>query len=373
MNDHGAAMVLDAIAGGVTDKLNSLCEWIAQREELGGRYLPEDIKPTVLMAAERVAAGAAPGTDEVLAVIADLAGRPESVLAAVFSSRGPSRLLALADAYLATAADLMARVPEGLLGEPSDRLAVAVRHPARGRLGAIRAAAWMQTVLGAVGLAAYARSKALAPVAACPTIALASYSGGTLTHARSLESATRFPVDETEVRIEALFEDPECKALMVDATAREASDLAQARLTVAVRWLQSASSAVAAADAIVLLGVALETIAGDQNKGNVVERITKRAAIFLASGAPAEDQDDIYYEQRKRAESFYNLRSLAAHGRYDEIRGNQSKKDSERLEFHRFVADVCLGFRRHSRARSMLSEDDFMKWWKRVEIKGAFA
>ena len=47
----------------------------------------------------------------------------------------------------------------------------------------------------------------------------------------------------------ALFSDPAARELMNDATAREPADLAQARLTLAARWLQAAASALSTAGA----------------------------------------------------------------------------------------------------------------------------
>jgi hypothetical protein len=180
-------------------------------------------------------------------------------------------------------------------------------------------------------------------------------------------------MDAASAQTELLFADEEAKDIIADASARTARDLVQARLTLAARWLQAASSAVSAADAFVSLGVALEIVAGDRSKAAVIERVTRRAATFLAGGAPEEDRDDLYFEELRRAKHFYDLRSRAAHGQYDDRSADHTAADADRQAFHRFVADVCLGFRRHARERRMLDDDDFDRWWTRVEIKGIFA
>ena len=94
-----------------------------------------------------------------------------------------------------------------------------------------------------------------------------------------------------------------CRAITAARRDRSSpADLAQQRLTLAARWLQLAASAISTADALIALGIALETIAGDEVRGRVVERITKRAAIFLSVGSPADDREDVYYEELERAE-----------------------------------------------------------------------
>jgi hypothetical protein len=166
---------------------------------------------------------------------------------------------------------------------------------------------------------------------------------------------------------------PDSQALLLDATAREPTDLAQQRLTLAARWLQLAASAISTADALVALGIALETIAGDESKSGVVERITRRAAVFIAIAAPADEREDVFFDELKRARRLYDLRSHAAHGRYDELTSDQTTSDANREEFHRFVLDVALGFRSHVRERNMRHDEDFGKWWKRAELQGVFA
>jgi hypothetical protein len=170
-----------------------------------------------------------------------------------------------------------------------------------------------------------------------------------------------------------IMADADSLALVLDATARDPIDFAQQRLTLAARWFQLAASAISAADAFVALGVALETITGDESKSLVIERITKRAAVFLAVTAPESEREDVYYDELKRAKKLYDLRSRAAHGQFDEGAADQPATDTDREEFHRFVLNVALGFRVHARQRNMRHGEDFANWWKRVELEGMFA
>lgn len=377
MNEQGAANALEAAAQGDKDKLGPLSAWLAGHEELGGRYLASDLLAVLRQTAAAHAISDRTPREELESLVEELAGRGDSLLAAVFDSPAASQVLktdgAIIGSARSVAAELGAALPAGLLEADPDDLAIVVSHPAQGRLGAVRAAAWLQTVLGAIGLAAYATTKNLCPVAVCPTLARASYTGAGGAGLTTIEAATRFPTDGTAAHLEQLFADESSVGLIADASARFPEDLVQARLTRAARWLQAASSAVSTADAFVSLGVALETVTGDRKSSAVIERVTKRAATFIASGEPDEERDDIYYDQLRRAKRFYDLRSRATHGQYDDRTADQGKGDADRRDFHSFVADVCLGFRRHARERQMLDEEHFDRWWSRVEIKGVFA
>jgi pimeloyl-ACP methyl ester carboxylesterase len=227
--------------------------------------------------------------------------------------------------------------------------------------------------LGAIGLAAYARSRTLAPLALCPALGTAIF----LSTANGIpdpvdRAALLSPGPPPPAELADLISATDSRELLLDATARLPTDLAQQRLTLAARWLQLAASAISTADAFVALGIALETITGDESKSVVVERITRRAAVFLARAAPDDKRDDVYYDELKRAKRLYDLRSRAAHGQYDEWNEDQPTGDRNRDEFHRFVLDVILGFREHARERNMRTDEDFGKWWRRAELQGLF-
>jgi hypothetical protein len=372
MNDRGASAALQAVATGDNSKLHEVAEWLSARDGITGRYLAGDLHEAVRSAASSSDDGG------LKALLADLVGRPDSVLAAFFpGSRAPG-VFELPGALIGPAGDLAARAPSesalDLWPEDASTLAVLAYHRAQGRLGAIRTAAWLQTVLGAINLAAYARSQTLAPIALCPAFGTAIFLGTARGEAHPVDRAALLsPGPPPAAELAKLMVVGESRDLLLDATARVPSDLAQYRLTLAVRWLQLAASAISTADALVALGIALETITGDDSKGAVVERITKRAAIFLAAEAPADERGDIYYEELKRSKKLYELRSRAVHGQYDEWAADQPKGDAGREEFHRFVLDVALGFRRHARERKMRDAEDFKTWWKRAELEGVFA
>lgn len=366
MNENGASAALRAAAAGSVDKLPVLAKWISEQDGIAGRYLATD-----LCAA---AANAATSTEDggLADLLHDLRNRPHSLLAAFFPSPASGGTFELPGATIGSAEELSKLAPteSALAAWPPDRtvLAVIAHHPAQGRLGAVRTAAWLQTVLGAISLASYARFRRIAPLAACPALGTAVYLS-TQTGEPDLvdRAALAAPGPPPSSHLAELLTESASRQLVADATARDPEDLAQKRLTLAARWLQLAASAISTADALVALGIALETIAGDEAKGAVVERITKRAAIFLATRATEEERTDIYYEELARARKLYDLRSRAAHGQYDEWTEDQHKGDAGREEFHRFVLDVALAFRAHSRERNMRDSADFKKWWKRAE------
>jgi Apea-like HEPN len=371
MNETGAAGVLKALAAGDESRLQDLCEWLSRQENIDGRYLFGDLSD----AARRAASSSSDGG--LRSLLEDLGGRADSMLVAFFpASRASGGTIELPGAIIGPAGELLSVVSEAaqaLWPTDPNTLAILARHPAQGRLGAIRTAAWLQTVLGAVGLAAYARSRTLAPLVLCPAVGTTIYVSSQDGTAHPVDSAAMpSPRGPSTAELADLIADSEAHALLLDATARSPADLAQQRLTLAARWLQLAASAISTADAFVSLGIALETITGDASKSVVVERITKRAAVFLAFAVSPDDREDVFYDELKRAKRLYDLRSRAAHGQYDEWSSDQRTGDADREDFHRFVLDVALGFRTHARERNFRLVEDFDKWWKRAELQGMF-
>lgn len=369
MNERDAARVLRRLADGDEPHLDEFMRWLSAREAISGRYLIDDLKDSARAAADD-------SEDAGLrALLNHLELQPDSELIAFFPGIQVAGVYALAGAKIGSTAAVVATLssPQTSWPQYSDALAVVIRHPAQGRLGAVRATAWLQTVLGALGLAAYASSRTIAPFALCPAIGEAFYlstaNGEPISaHREALPVHGWYQAD-----VDDLFANSELRTLLEDSTARNPDDLVQRRLTLAARWIQLATSAVDTADAYVALGIALETLTGDRNKGAVVEKVKKRAAIFLASQAAEHERDDVYFDHLKRAGQFYDLRSIVAHGQYDSQTNNQSEADKQRDEFHRFVLDVALAFRLYARKRNMLTIEDFNKWWKRTELVGVFA
>ncbi len=373
MNEQSASKALQQIAAGDYCKLEELITWLLQRTDIEQRYLPRDLEE----AAKATATHA--GDGGLLALLDDLTSRPDSLLLAFFPTEKASEIVFdLPCARIGPASALLQETPnplaETIPPERSDTLAVLTRHAAQGRLGALRNSAWLQTVLGAIGLAAYAKSNLLAPIALCPVLGTAVFiDTGTGVPDEVGRAALLGPGLASTDQLAVLLSDADALGIILDATALEPSDLVQQRLTLAARWFQLASSASSTADAVISLGIALEVLTGDSGSLQVTDKIVRRSALFLASGAPAHERGDVYFDELKRGKKLYDLRSRVAHGRYDEWNGNQSKADNERTEFHRFVFEVALGFRRHARERNMRDDNDFTTWWKRVEIEGISA
>lgn len=371
MNERGAAAALESLSAGSEEQLDGLCSWLAEQDGVAGRYLARDLAAAVRTIAKTDASSAI----MLESLLETLRGRPDSVLVARFSgtaARETYRLDGAAVGPTGTLAEEFAFVPLGAWPAHPERLAVVITHPSQGRLGAIRTAAWLQTVLGAISLAAYSISSDLTSVAAGPPMESAVFIDGQAGSGEALDTAARFSPNALE-DLAIVFENEAVFNLLSDATARVPVDLAQGRLTLAARWLQVASSAVSTPDALVALGIALETITGDDTSGAVVERVTKRSATFLAARASRDDRVDVYQDELKRAKRLYGLRSRAAHGQYDEWTSDQAEGDRSRSELHRFVLEVCLGFRQHARERNMADVEDLKRWWSRVEIEGIFA
>ena len=174
-------------------------------------------------------------------------------------------------------------------GETGSELGVMIRDPRGGRLGAVHAVGWLQTVLGALGLAAYDRWQGLGPVATCPSQASAC-----------LVAAGDEPPVDVDIGA-ALFRDTpgQREARRLADRIREPEAHPGRHRSRAKRPCPTPSDghralatdcldpAIRAADALVALGVALESLTGDDNKGAVLERVTKRAATFLAIAFPA--------------------------------------------------------------------------------------
>ena len=371
MNKKEAAGALRRVCEGSKDEIGELCTWISKNSLLSEKYLFDDL----CLAVERLATE----SDEIdLEQLNNhLDGRPDSFLAAFFTDYKISEVIDLDCARIGPASGLVNDVPPEIVhrewpNEPS-MLMILTGHPAQGRLGAMRTAAWMQTILGAIGLVAYSKSGSISPVAASP-----GFSSAVFFSASDLET---YPIERIALpapsigpeSLDELLAEPDGRQLLLDATARVPSDLAQRRLTQAVWWLHLASTTISTADALVALGIALETLTGDDSKQHVVEKVTKRAAVFAADSADPHERADVFYEQLKKALEYYDLRSRAAHGRYDHWNEDEARIDGLRSDFHRFVCDVALGFRGHTRARNMRDVDDLMRWWKRVGIEGIFA
>jgi len=372
MKEDGARAALRAAAAGDESELGDLSTWLAAQDGIVGRYLVCDLQDAARTAATPVRDG---GLGQLLN---ELRNRSDSVLAAFFPGSSASELFELPGALIGPAEALAARAPseQALSAWPEDAttLAILTRHSSQGRLGAIRTAAWLQTVLGAIGLATYDRFQTITPLAPSASLGTAMFLSTANGEPQRVDRvALLAPGPPPTTGLSDLMAGDASRELVLDATARAPEDLVQQRLTLAARWLQLAASAISTADALVALGIALETIAGDDTKGAVVERVTKRAAVFLASGAPPDERGDIYFEELKHAKKLYELRSRAAHGQYDEWAADQAKDDASREEFHRFVFDVALGFRQHARAHNMGDLEDFKAWWKRAELDGYFA
>jgi hypothetical protein len=166
MNENGASAALRAAGAGKLDKLPGLAKWISEQDGIAGRYLVPDLYAAAASGATDAADGGL--TD----LLHDLRNRPDSLLAAFFPSPASGETFELPRATIGPAEELSKLAPSerARAAWPADgtQLAVITHHPAQGRLGAVRTAAWLQTVLGAISLASYARFQRIAPLAACP-------------------------------------------------------------------------------------------------------------------------------------------------------------------------------------------------------------
>ena len=146
MNDRGASAALQAIAAGDDSKLDELCSVAVASRRIAGRYLAGDL---------REAAGALPphaGDGGLSSLLSGPGGparqRARRVLPGLASARS------LRASRRADRPRRRAGIRRSVR-ERARRLARGRRHarcarspPAQGRLGAIRTAAWLQTVSG---------------------------------------------------------------------------------------------------------------------------------------------------------------------------------------------------------------------------------
>jgi hypothetical protein len=369
VNERGASLALEAAAGGDHGKLPLLTGWLAERDGIAGRYLPSDLEEAASRAAEDDT-----GLEE---LVKNLKSPPDSVLVTFFPGTEAREVIEVEGAAIGPAEKLADYAPAGAPSEWPDGtpvLAILTHHPAQGRLGAVKTAAWLQTILGAVLIASYAKTGQLLPLGRSPAVGSALYYSGSACPGEQVErAALAAPGPPAATELAELEASEESLALIADAASKQPSDLAARRLTLAARWLQLAASAITTADAFVSLGIALETIAGDSEKSSVQERVTQRSAIYVVNSLPPEERPDAYEEQTAAAKRFYELRSRASHGQYAERDGEREQDETARAEFHRFVLNVALGFRDHSRQRQMRDTADLERWWKRAKLEGLFS
>ena len=371
MNKNQATSALRRVCEGSKGEIGELCSWLSKNSMLSEKYLLDDL----CLAVERLAIEF--GNIDLENLTNRLDSRPDSFLAAYFPDYKISEVIELDGARIGPASGLVDDVPPEIVRRawPNDpsMLVILTAHPAQGRLGAMRTAAWMQTILGAIGLVAYSNTGSISPFAPSSGFSSAIFFSASDGETHPIERVALPAPSPKPESLDPLLAKPDARQLLLDATARVPTDLAQRRLTQAAWWMHLAGTTISTADALVALGIALETLTGDDNKQNVVDKVTRRAAVFVASSAEPEERTDIYYEQLKKAAGYYDLRSRAAHGRYDHWNEDEASIDRLRSDFHRFVCDVALGFRGHTRERNMRDVDDLIRWWKRVGIEGIFA
>jgi hypothetical protein len=254
-------------------------------------------------------------------------------------------------------------------GSDAARFAIRVDEPAIGARGTNQALDWLRAVLGALYLAGRVNGGGadtrLGPVATdelAPAVFIgAAGSLGCLAEAMRLPTAVPLDIDE-------LLDSTDAQALISDCLERAPATLVQRRLRQAAPWIQFAFDALSFPDAVLGLGVALESLIGSESKADVVRTIAMRTAFLLREGATTSERALSGSDWRKKATSLYDARSTVAHGRYEQGALSQAKERQIRLEFEELICRVAINFRRQGMEHSWMTDKDLRIWQEQLEL-----
>jgi hypothetical protein len=262
------------------------------------------------------------------------------------------------------------RTTSGSWGAPRARAAFAIRVEdfAIGTRGSRRALEWLRAALGALYLAGRASGDGadtrLGPVPAdelAPSVFV-----GPVGSMSGLVEMMRLPVT-VPLDVDALLESSEAAALVHDCLRAERTDLVEQRLRQAAPWVQSSFDALAFPEAVLGLGVALESLIGSESTADVSRTIGMRAAFLLREGDTAAERALSGSDWRTKAANLYKARSKVAHGRYEGTLG-QDKERELRSDFEDFLCRVAIAFRDRGRTCGWLTDKDLRAWQEQLEL-----
>jgi len=334
-----------------------------------------DVEAAVERATVEVAAGGEPaaalGTLE-----SELSSAPETTLVAVFPGVAVSSAVAIGCVEFAPASTVFAKPGLALAsGAPlpdftkQEALAVRVNEPAAGSKGRRRALLRLRAAVGALYLCARlhgAGDRRLGPIPAddrAPALFVGP-AGDLACLVQVMRFSPSFPLD-----IDGLLKLPAAMSLMADCLDPGPADFVSQRLRDCAPWIEVAFDALAYADAVLSLGVALEVLLGSESQHEeVVKLVSKRVAFLFREGRSRDQRLLTAAEWRDRARRLYGQRSKVAHGRYTEGELTELEERAIRSEFEDLVCRSAARFREIGRREGWQADNDLRKWEERLEL-----
>jgi len=374
VSEQAAAAALMKLAGspGDVDARAKVVRWLLGDKLIADRVDEADAEHLVDEAAARTTAGTEAA---VLAELkAGLEASPGTTLIALFRfpkvrqvwDFGPVRF-----GPPALVIDERVVPATGSWGASASAAAFAVRvdEPAIGTRGSRRALEWLRAGLGALYLAGRLNGGGadtrLGPVPAdelAPSVFV-----GPVGSLGCLVEVLRVPAT-VPLELDALLAAEEASALVLDCLQSEPADLVQHRLRQAAPWIQFSFDALSFPDAVLGLGVALESLVGAENTSDVVRTIGMRAAFLLREGDTPAERALTGSDWQIKAKSLYKARSTVAHGRYEEGALSQAKEREIRHDFEDLVCRIATTFRAEGRRHNWLTDKDLKNWQEQLEL-----
>jgi hypothetical protein len=352
------------ISDAATEKLSRL---LLKRDAIKKRFDASDLVPQIAVAASRVSAGMTADA-AFYELVETLERAPGTIVLAAFSAPLITGTFEVGKAVFGPLPGLLddERV-ESLRGRggscESGVFGILIEEEAAGMRGSRRALETMRRALGGLYLAGRASGAdtRIGPVPA-DDLNPAVFVGppGAL---EGLVHTLRIP-ESVAIDVDQLLLDADCRAL-VEECVNGSADFVADRLASAAAWMQLGFDALAYAEAVLALGIALEALIGSDQAGETVSVVSKRTAFLLRTGT-GEARALSAYDWSERTKKLYGERSNVAHGRY--TAGDIAKEFGLRKEFEDLVSRVALEFRTVGRRASWSSEKDIRDWQLKLEL-----
>jgi hypothetical protein len=170
------------------------------------------------------------------------------------------------------------------------------------------------------------------------------------------------------LQIDELLGDDDAREFVLDCLQREPFDLVGRRLRQAAPWIQSAFDALAFPEAVLGLGVALESLIGSEGTSDVVRTVGVRTAFLLRVGETPAERALSASDWRTKASALYKARSTVAHGRYEPGTLDTVREAKIRNEFESLVCTVAAKFRAEGRRCEWQTDKDLKAWQEQLEL-----
>lgn len=372
MSEKAPAAALADLRANTTDvaALSKIVRWLQKSEVIREKAEESDLEALVMQVAE---GGEPDSKTALLRMQSELECSSGTTLIAVFPEPAGEKLWQFGPVTFGpvnvVVGEHLRLVADSLdtLASPG-AFAFRVEESAIGVRGSTRALDWLRAAIGALYLAGRIAGRADARLSPMRTDELSPVMFfGSSSSLRSVVDALHLsptmPVD-----VDALLEDFQVRGLVADCLQARPSDLVEKRLRLAAPWLQCSFDSMSFPDAILSLGVALETLIGTEGTGDVVKTVAIRTAFLLRVGETQEERTLSASDWRGAAKRLYGARSVIAHGRYE--RGKKSEAEERRLrqDFEQMVCLVAAQFRLEGKRHGWTKDLDLTSWQEYLEL-----